>query len=226
MMLLSLGLAACNDKEKDNGKDDGGVSNVISGRVMGLPAGSDYKIVAKADNATTGDEEEIGSAVVADNGSFTLTLPETLDAKYLEPYTEFWDTKTGITVSDKSAKIAIMYFELQYTDEDEDEESDDLFYTDFDLEAPTTTGRIASFVYSDRQFTMKGNGIIDFDIPTIGVIEEKTDCDVSLVKGWNWTTIELTFEIEEEEAVNTTLKLTTKTPTGFQWRPDTEGMLE
>ncbi len=119
-------------------------------------------------------EDAVAQAPYQNNG-FTLSLPASLDAKYLYPIAE--DMPDGITVSDKTVKI----------------------FSDMDIEAYNSEGaNIGGFALIEEGFVEEEDGpeapyvmymYADKDVSIKG--EEKMDedyiqkYDLNLKKGWN-----------------------------------------
>jgi len=163
-LFLALGLTtavfySC-DKDDDNDGDTAlkiTATNVINGS-------TNIKTVKAKIYWESGendyDEDAIAQAPYLNNG-FTLELPTTLEAKYLETM-----DLEGIAVSDKNFKSYFLYDLRGYNEDDdeigyfylEEENGDNFYYT--------------SWIYSDRDVTMEGEN-------------DGEKYNVTLKKGWN-----------------------------------------
>ena len=169
-LFLALGLTtvvfnSC-DKDDDNDGDTNGgnalkitATNVINGptNIKTVKA-----IIYWESGENDYDEDAIAQAPYENNG-FTLELPTTLGAKYLE--IDAYDLE-GIVVSDKNFKSYYLDDLRAYNEDDdeigyfylEEENGDNFYYT--------------SWFYSDRDVTMEGE-------------HNGRKYNVTLKKGWN-----------------------------------------
>jgi len=181
-LFLALGLTAmfysCSDDNDDNG-GSGGSGNALTITATDVTNGSAQIATVKAlAEWESGDDEwsedEIAQAPYENNG-FSLELPGTLPVKaeYLE--TIGADVPTGVSVSDKNAKVYFLddiygynangreigYFYL------EDENGDNEYYT--------------SWMYTDRDVTIKGQ----YKYTDDDGYQDTGTYDLNLKKGWN-----------------------------------------
>ena len=123
-------------------------------------------------------DDDYGSDAIAQapyqNNGFTLELPATLGAKYLETLDA--DDLEGITVSDKNFK-SYSLDDLSGYNEDDDEVG--YFYLE---EENDDSEHYTSWIYVDRDVTIKGeNNEIDEEYDE----EYIEKYDLTLKKGWN-----------------------------------------
>jgi len=167
-LFLALGLTtvvfnSC-DKDDDNDGDTNG-GNALKITATNVINGSTNIKTVKAkiyweSGENDYDEDAIAQAPYLNNG-FTLELPTTLEAKYLETM-----DLEGIAVSDKNFKSYFLYDLRGYNEDDdeigyfylEEENGDNFYYT--------------SWIYSDRDVTMEGEN-------------DGEKYNVTLKKGWN-----------------------------------------
>lgn len=181
LFFLALGLTtvvfnSC-DKDDDNDGDTNGgnalkitATNVINGS-------TNIKTVKALIYLESGendyDEDAIAQAPYENNG-FTLELPTTLGAKYLETI-DAYDLE-GIAVSDKNFK-SYFFDDLSGYNEDDDEIG--YFYL---TEENGDNDYYTSWFYSDRDVTIKGEyKEIDEEYDE----EYINNYDLTLKKGWN-----------------------------------------
>jgi len=168
LFFLALGLTtvvfnSC-DKDDDNDGDTNG-GNALKITATNVINGSTNIKTVKAkiyweSGENDYDEDAIAQAPYLNNG-FTLELPTTLEAKYLETM-----DLEGIAVSDKNFKSYFLYDLRGYNEDDdeigyfylEEENGDNFYYT--------------SWIYSDRDVTMEGEN-------------DGEKYNVTLKKGWN-----------------------------------------
>jgi len=179
-LFLALGLttAVFNSCDKDDNNDgstnDGNASKITATNVIN---GSTQIKTVKALFYWESDDD-YGSDAIAQapyqNNGFTLELPATVGAKYLETIDE--DDLEGISVSDKNSKLFFVN-DLRGYNEDDDEVG--YFYLE---EENDDSEHYTSWIYVDRDVTIKGeyNEIYEeYDAEYIGKY------DLTLKKGWN-----------------------------------------
>jgi len=204
-VLLAAGavFSGCN---KD--KDDDLVSSPFDGTITAtLEKGEGYDYFNPKVNKVSAviwgedyEEVELATGTYA-NGGFTITLPATPNAKFLNSL-EMEDAPDGIIVSDKNAKVLML------------NEESIIAYISVDYENELVCGKVdknfittVCFVYADRDFTITGS----YKEVEKGYTYEEHD-NVSLKKGWNrmYTTA---TETETSEKI----EVTTKPVSGVKW---------
>ena len=176
-LFLALGMttAVFNSCDKDDDNDGGTNASKITATNV-INGSTQIKTVKALVYWESGDE--YGNDAIAQgpyqNNGFTLELPATLGAKYLETLDA--DDLEGITVSDRNFKSGFLDDLRGYNENDEEighfyleEENDD-------------SEHYTSWIYVDRDVTIKGeNNEIDEEYD-----EEYIDkYDLTLKKGWN-----------------------------------------
>lgn len=176
-LFLALGLTTTvfNSCEKDD-DFDGGTTDVNTSKITATNVinGTTKIKTVKALAYWVSDDEDNGIDTIAQapyqNNGFTLELPATLGAKYLEPLNEV--DLEGFFVSDRNFKSHILYGLIGYNEEDDkighfflEEENDDSEHYTF-------------WIYVDRDVTIKG----EYNEVDDGYIIKY---DLSLKKGWN-----------------------------------------
>lgn len=210
-LFLALGLTivvfnSCEkDDDKDGGTNYGTASKITATNVIN---GTTQIITVKALAYWEIGDEDSGSDIIAQapyqNNGFTLELPATLEAKYLE--TDAYDLE-GVSVSDRNFKsyffddvygynegdVQIGYFYL------EEENDDNEHYT--------------SWMYVDRDVTIKGeSNEIDVEYN-----EEHIDkFDLTLNKGWNLVYDSYTYSYENGRDVFS-CTITSNKPSGINY---------
>jgi hypothetical protein len=246
-LLLALGLATVTfyscvkyDDKDDNGNGKGDGFEIIatdiensSSQIATVKAFLDWK--EKLGNGAYRPHEDMIAQAKYQNNGFVLELPKTLADKYLEPYfydedeeeeiedilEEFEDVMGDYYLSDIHVKtsdyfsidaydkndIKIGYFWLEALDEDYD------YYS----EHGTT------WMYFDRDFIFKGEGMIIFRDEEDGEIEEEEWViiyDLDCKKGWNVVyaseTYDFNYETDREMYIMT---MTSQKPAdvNFSW---------
>lgn len=176
-LFLALGLTtvvfnSCDKDDDNDGDTNGGNASKIT--ATNVFNGSTNIKTVKALIYWESGENDYGKDAITQapylNNGFTLELPTTLGAKYLETIDA--DDLEGIAVSDKNFKSCFLDDLRGYNEDDdeigyfylEEENGDNFYYT--------------SWFYSDRDVTIKGE---------YKEIDEEyiNNYDLTLKKGWN-----------------------------------------
>ena len=177
-LFLALGLTTAvfnsceKDDDNDGGTNGGNASKITATNVIN--GSTQIKTVKALVYWESGDE--YGNDAIAQgpylNNGFTLELPTTLGAKYLETIDA--DDLEGIAVSDKNFKSCFLE-DLRGYNEDDDEIGD--FYL---KEENDDSEYYTAWIYVDRDVTIKG------ETKEIYYDEEYIEnFDLTLKKGWN-----------------------------------------
>ena len=180
-LFLVLGLAtavfySCDEENNGSkgGGDNGGsnVSKIAAANVInGSTQITTVKAIAYWESGNNYGYDAIAQTRYANNG-FTLELPSTVAAKYLELI--FEEAPQGVSVSDENAKMLFLD-DLRGYDEDEKE------IGDFYLEKENDNSEYyTSWFYVDRDVTIKGEVRDMYDD-----YEDIDKFDLTLKKGWN-----------------------------------------
>lgn len=170
-LFLALGLTtvvfnSCDKDDDNDGDTNGGNASKIT--ATNVFNGSTNIKTVKALIYWESGENDYGKDAITQapylNNGFTLELPTTLGAKYLETIDA--DVLEGIAVSDKNFKSCFLEDLRGYNEDDdeigyfylEEENGDNDYYT--------------SWIYSDRDVTIKGE-------------DDGEKYNVTLKKGWN-----------------------------------------
>ena len=196
IMSMTLAFVACNKDDTSTSSN----SNSNNNGIFVIEA-KDVLIHGNADNlASVGiiyDEKDPVIIATAEykNRGFKLTLPKTIEDKYLFPISSWFET--GI-VSDEKTKIQqiIPGKILGFDNQGYDFEKNYVGYFDF----RNSGCGLAAFLYVDRNCTVTGEGDMD-GIPT------KYDCKFN--KGWN--TLYIISCWDDDGYV------TTKKPSDWNW---------
>ena len=180
-LFLALGLTtavfnSCDkDDDNDGGTNGGNASKITATNVIN---GSTKIKTVKALAYWESGDSDYGSDAIAQapyqNNGFTLELPATVGAKYLETIDA--DDLEGISVSDKNFKSCFLD-DLRGYNGDDDEIG--YFYLE---EENDDSEQYTSWIYVDRDVTIKGES---------KEIDEEYDqeyiekYDLTLKKGWN-----------------------------------------
>jgi hypothetical protein len=231
MCLVFAGLffVSC-DKEDDNGFEnsliDGGkfTVNVENGASYNSQIDSVYvKLYCEIESKRSSD---IVAKTPYSNGNFTITLPENLDAKYLE-YFEFEDLKDYITISDKTAKyVEIGGFQAIKNGEtvgyiEKSNISPNADYTT-QLSAAVTGIYSVTYMYADKPVTIKGSWEEEKKKKEEEGTESykytlKNSCNVSLQKGWNVVVNKKQITIANQKITSETVEISNSEPAGLKW---------
>ncbi|MDR1155405.1 MAG: hypothetical protein LBL04_11915 [Bacteroidales bacterium] len=194
-LCLCAGFAftACN---KD---DDGPEASPIESITATVENGSSYDLdQVKASIDYAGGSYEVVSGSYT-NGGFTLTLPKTVDARYLKPLFDEEDLElfgSGIKVSDTNAKTAFLYIAGYKSNVPKGS-----FWYIKELSASSEIE--AEIVYVDRDVTVTGSGTFFGD---------KEVMNISLKKGWN-----MWYDTETTTGTTTERTSATSDPGGLKW---------
>ena len=205
-LFLALGLttAVFNSCERDDDNDGGTNGKITATNVIN---GSTQIKTVKALAYWESGENDYGSDAIAQapyqNNGFTLELPATLGAKYLE--TPDADDLEGITVSDKNFKSAFLDDLSGYNENDEEIGS---FYLE---EVNEDSEHYTSWIYVDRDVTIKGeNNEVDEEYV------EENKYDLTLKKGWNLVYVSYTNSYKNGQHVYSST-MTSKKPSGVNY---------
>ena len=166
-LVATAAFTSCN---KDDDKDDGG------GKITAtVENGSKYdNQIVKVKLVSMKDDSEIASGSWS-KGGFTIVLPATVDAKYLDTEDED-DYGEGVTVSNKNAKT--VWFDIYGYDKD------DKYVTSFGLgKSDDSSESYAWYVYSDGDVNISGTEEEEYEYD--GGHKEISTYSVTLKKGWN-----------------------------------------
>ena len=208
-LFLALGLttAVFNSCERDDDNDGGTNGKITATNVIN---GSTQIKTVKALAYWESGENDYGSDAIAQapyqNNGFTLELPATLGAKYLE--TPDADDLEGITVSDKNFKSAFLDDLSGYNENDEEIGS---FYLE---EVNEDSEHYTSWIYVDRDVTIKGeNNEVDEEYDVVNKY------DLTLKKGWNLVYDSYTESYKNGQHVYSST-MTSKKPSGvnYTWK--------
>ncbi|MEY5041972.1 MAG: hypothetical protein RLZZ414_1525 [Bacteroidota bacterium] len=216
-LFLALGLttAVFNSCEKDD-VNDGGTNGGNGGNASKITAtnvnnsSTQIKTVKALVYWGSGDEydnDAIAQGPYQNNG-FTLELPATLGAKYLETLDA--DDLEGITVSDRNFKSVSLDDLRGYNENDEEigvflkeVENDD-------------SEHYALWLYVDRDVTIKGEETNYIDNGFEEEYEEEEIYDLTLKKGWNIVYGSVTGRYENGRDVHS-LTMSSKKPSGVNY---------
>ncbi len=189
-LFLALGLTTTvfNSCDKDDDNDGGTkVSKITATNVIN---GSTNIKTVKALIYWESGEDDYGSDAIAQapyqNNGFTLELPATVGAKYLE--TMDADDLEGIDVSDKNFKSFFLGGLSGYNGDDDEI---GYFYLE---EIKDDTEHYTIWVYVDRDVTLKGEHKKIYEEYDEEIIDKM---DLTLKKGWN-----IMYESETESYKN------------------------
>jgi hypothetical protein len=221
---VSAALTSCDKDNKDKDGDEGGGASGLSGNKLSVSVvnGSKYssaitqvKVVVYDPTATFGpDHVELASALYG-KGSFTLNLPETLNAKYLEAF-NFGD---GANVSNPNAKITNQVGIRPYNGNNALDD-EDLEYVKI-IDKNKGKYVLGYLIYTDSNVTVSGTGTHtyndydDYGEPTGETWTETWNySSFNLKTGWN-----MVFYTRDESAGFTATASTTD-PGGLKWYLD------
>ncbi|MDR2843609.1 MAG: hypothetical protein LBV57_03060, partial [Candidatus Symbiothrix sp.] len=210
-MAVAVMVSGC-DKLEEDGTDDGTKGGdtstpfVITATVStgGVAVDTVKAFIWQYDEATdTESSFEVASGVYK-NGGFTLNLPATLPAQYLQ---QLWDgdVPAGINISASNVKGAGVGDIEAYKGLDEVGD----FW--FGIDSPDIE-IIAEFLYVDKDVTIIGSHTGKDDWDREWTITETYN--VSLKKGWNKVYVKY---IESETNKTVTTEVTNTEPSGLQW---------
>ena len=170
-LFLALGLTtvvfnSCDKDDDNDGDTNGGNASKIT--ATNVFNGSTNIKTVKALIYWESGQNDYGTDAITQapylNNGFTLELPTTLEAKYLETFDA--DDLEGIAVSDKNFKS---YFLEDLRGYNEDDDEIGYFYLE---EENGDNDYYTSWIYSDRDVTIKGE-------------DDGEKYNVTLKKGWN-----------------------------------------
>lgn len=192
---LLLAFGSC---KEDDPLHSGGFTK-ISGVIQNMPDDAE-KYILKSFIFGEDDDLLVASCDVTANGSFSLTLPETVSSSYLDGIAEGSAIPANISITNPSAKMGELYFEL-YGD---DEYIDDINFASFSYTDSYLQASSALPVYCNSPCTI--NGSVNEGENVHGSV------NIHLVKGWNWIVVSISGT--EESA---TASVTSLLPTGLKW---------
>jgi len=207
-LLLIAGVVICSVSCKKDSKEGGGdnpdpkpdTGFVIEAKnVIVLNGGSDDDVVTVKAHVWNQQLENYNPIATGkyENGKFKITLPYTLDNKYLYAIGNE-DFPEGVNVSDRNAKVGEADYFTAYDEDDNkvgrfiycDEPNDSWDYI------------VVCYVYADRNLTITGTYT-----EVYGNTTEITTFDYSLKKGWN-----IAYKIEKSDDNCSYFTGTTKKP--------------
>jgi hypothetical protein len=151
---------------KGTGGDDGGDAFIIDAKNV---VNGSAKIVTVEATVWGKDDDFVATSSPYKNNAFTLALAS-VPSKYLLYVEQYFEVGSGVTISDRQAKVAMLEI-LAY-----DNRKDML--GDFYLEDIADDENVAIYFYSNKDFTMKGT-----------YEDEEEDMvwqyDCTFKKGWN-----------------------------------------
>jgi hypothetical protein len=186
-LCAELAFTSCN---KD---DDGPEASPIESITATVENGSSYDLdqVKALIYYENGIDEVVSGKYT--NGGFTLALPKTIDAKYLELIFEEKELKDGMKVSDPNVKITLL-------DRIEGYKSGDRVGTFMYIKEPSASSETeGTVVYTDRDVVITGS------VTLSGYTEVM---NISLKKGWN-----MMYYTETATEMTTS----TSDPGGLKW---------
>ena len=197
------GAAALTSCDKENGDGDGGMT--VSATVENASKYSDVVTVKALVWDRSADKEvEIASADFK-NGSFSIKLPATVDAKYLNVWEED-EIPSTVTVSNRNAKTTYVSFKGV----DKDGEYVTWFYQG-KWDETTGTGTDADYIYSDSNLNITGT-----DSESDEYSEHTEIYALTIKKGWNVVYATGT-EVEDDGFYTYTYIITSVHVTGLKW---------
>ena len=223
-LFLALGLTtaifnSCNKDDDNKGGDDGngGSSSVSKITATNVIDGSTQIKTVKAlvywgENY---DNVEVIAQAPYQNNGFTLELPATLSAKYLEALDE--GEMKGFSISDKNVKGSSFDGFSGY---DKDGNEIGVFlYEERNENAGPLAGHLAGWVYVDGDVTIKGEQK-DSDSDSEYTYEWSSKVDYKLKKGWNIVYASYTYTYDETtKTIKISAIATTQKPANvnFNW---------
>jgi len=200
-LFLTLGLTTTvfySCEKNDNGDESSNVSKIIATNVVN---GSPEIVTVKAEvswyNGNNYEYYTIAEAPYKDNG-FTLELPATVPAQYLDSIMENGDEVfiKGITVSDKT--VIGTSFECFDAYDKNDDSIGGLYYLSVD---DNGNGSEAWWFYVDKEVTINGQNkqeYEDFNEVDISIFNNLT-----LKKGWNIIYLTVTHVYNQSTQIDT-----------------------
>jgi hypothetical protein len=210
-----VAFSACSKKD-DVSVGDSSVSSagVISGTISNYTSGSVDSIVA-----FYGGKD--AKSTVSTNGQFSLTVSvpnlSTVGSSSI----------SGVTVSDANAKTGSVLFFYTYKNGNL---SGLLTKSNYSVtssnESETAAGEsVSSFVYCDRDLTIKGTGTETESSTGVTVVISFT-YDVTYKKGWNETVTTINAYSETATGGTESVTVTTTIPSGMTWSALGSGLLD
>ena len=194
-LVVSAAFTSCS-KDDDNG--GGGNASSVSATVRNASEFSDVvKIYVMATNVNTDRNEKIAECEFK-NGKFSVNLPEKLDAKYLseDEYPE------GVTVNPADAKTS---YSVEFWGVNAAGNS----IAEFSLEGGGANSFTeASYVYSDKAFSISGSGIMD---------GYNTTFSGNMKQGWNMVYVTYSSTTTGEKVTLTTSPVSGLEWIGYEW---------
>ncbi|MDR0385987.1 MAG: hypothetical protein LBH60_07910, partial [Prevotellaceae bacterium] len=191
-------------KDEDNGN---GNSSKIEGNKLTVAVENGASHNSKIDLVKAeiwyGDEwtEYTVATAPYSNGKFTLNLPASVDAKYLDAVTN--ELSEGVTVSNRSAKIAVVEGLAAYKS---DNHVGDIYYTTGNREGDWW----ATLIYADADVSVTGTSTQTYDDGA--VYTYKTKYNVHLKRGWNM--------VYNRETAKNEGEVTSTATAGLKWYVD------
>ena len=195
-------LAAFTSCNKDGDENVGSVIDKITANVEG---GAKYNGVITKVKLGTGNRDEKEEVLATgnwSNGGFTIELPKTVDAKYLEPMFDEDNIPPTVTISNKDAKFCETWI-IGY--DKDDKYVDGFIYGNKNKEV--NTHYWAEYIYADS------------DINISGTYEDRV-LSISLKKGWNVTYTTMSCKREDEITRCTMERFLSTTVSGMKWYCD------
>jgi hypothetical protein len=193
-----VALCSCNKDEDD---ENGAIPNNTITAVVenGASYNSEIDLVKAIVYSERDDRETTLASAPYSNGGFTLNLPASLDAQYLNAFEE---VPKGVTISNPNAKIGGANLEA-YNKEDS--------YTGYFYQA--TGDWRGLLIYVDGNLSISGNytETETYDEETYTHTEKYNNCN--LKKGWNMIYIKET----EKTGNSYEYEYTTQAPAGVKW---------
>jgi hypothetical protein len=233
LMCLAVAGLAFVSCEKDDDKDGG--SSLAGGSTITASVADGASYNAEIDSVYAGLEWETGNKwgydIIAKapykSGSFTITLPETVDAKYLYALNDEEEgIPAGITVSDETVKTAsifefdaikggqqVGYISRSSIHEDALEDMDDE-----ELIQIYANGIYSvQYMYANKPATIRGSfssddyfDDLDIDVPI--------NYNLSLQKGWNVVVTKATVKINmATQSITASVDYSNSEPAGLKW---------
>ena len=203
---MGIVLFGC-DKEDDDNKNDQDGEGAVTEITVKFENASDVSDISKV-KLIMPDYTATGGVIVATadfkNGSCTLNLPETVDAKCLRPINGLWG---NVTISNNNANISEGVDIIGFNSQDE---MISYFYCE------KNEGNVFSIVYyayADSDVNVSGNAIDNKDPNNVGVFS------LFLKKGWNAVYEKITETTQNGETSYHT-ECTSSPIKGLKWVAD------
>ena len=210
-LLLTLGLttAVFNSCTKDDESDNGKAGTITATNVVN----SSSQIATVKAEVWYNDNKDVLAEAQYKNNGFTLKLPATVDAKYLESMFEDDEDMAGVTVSDKTAKgFSISKFRAY---DKNDKEIGRLMYASADPSSDNNDNYSgAMWLYVDKNVTIKGQ---NKDKDEEYNEEYIANYNLTLKKGWNICYISETYTNNKSAKTYTTTVASKKPSVTLKW---------